>query len=56
MNAVQPNVSRVAVEATQSSSKGAAAGRRTAREVLRVEWSIAGAVVLLVSFAVAPGT
>lgn len=55
MNAVQPDVSRVAVEARQSSSKGAAAGRRTAREVLRVEWSIAGAVVLLVSFAVAPG-
>ena len=56
MNAVQPNVSRVAVEATQSSSKGAAAGRRKAREsVLRVDWSLAGAVVLLVSFAVAPG-
>jgi len=55
VNAVQPDVSRVAVEARQSSSKGAAAGRRKAREVLRVEWSIAGAVVLLVSFAVAPG-
>ena len=56
MNAAQPYAPLAPAKATQTSSNEADTRRRKAREsVLSVEWSLAGASVLLASFAVAPG-